>query len=132
MDWLANLDWNTFAWVMTGLLCAGGALALLLLAWAVSGFWRVDLPPNAGFWEALRATPLGVVLLLDLLDMLLDIFSAPVAWVVLGRLGLQPLRGVAVLEAFIPGTQFIPVLTLAWIAARLGVGSENTGSKEHC
>jgi hypothetical protein len=120
----ANFDLQTFAWIITALLCGGGVLALILLAWVVVTIRRVELPEGADFWTALRATPLVVVILLDLLDLVLDIFSAPFAWVILGYLGLEPLRMVAVLEAFIPGTQFIPTLTLAWIAARLGVGLE--------
>jgi hypothetical protein len=56
--------------------------------------------------------------LLDLLDLGLDFFSAPVAWVILTKLGLGPLRGVTVVESLIPGTQFIPTMTLAWLFAR--------------
>ncbi len=56
---------------------------------------------------------------LDLLDFSLDFLSAPFAWVLLGRLGLQPLRAVTVIESLIPGTQFIPTMTAAWILARL-------------
>lgn len=48
-----------------------------------------------------------MVLLLDLLDFSLDFLSAPIAWVILG------MRGVAVVEVLIPGTQFIPTMTLA-------------------
>jgi hypothetical protein len=59
-----------------------------------------------------------VVLLLDLLDLGLDIFSVPLTWPLLGRLGLAPLRGVAVLEGIIPGTQLIPTMTMAWLFAR--------------
>ncbi len=59
------------------------------------------------------------MLTLDLLDFTLDILSAPVAWMLLTRLGLGPLRGVTVVEGLIPGTQIIPTMTLAWIASRL-------------
>jgi hypothetical protein len=94
-------------------------LAMLLAAWV---FWRVrriNLPPNADFFEALRATPFSVVLLLDLLDLSLDFLSAPFAWVILGKLGLEPLRAVSVVESFIPGTQALPTMTIAWIIARV-------------
>jgi hypothetical protein len=37
----------------------------------------------------------------------------------LGKLGLQGLRGVTVLEEVIPGTQLLPTMTLAWIGIRL-------------
>jgi len=67
----------------------------------------------------MRATPLSVAILLDLLDFTFDIFSIPFTWVLLGYLGLQPLRTVTIIEALIPGTQFIPLLTIAWIIARL-------------
>jgi hypothetical protein len=30
------------------------------------------------------------------------------------------LRGVTVVESLIPGTQFLPTMTVAWIVARLG------------
>ena len=94
-------------------------LAMLLAAWV---FWRVrkiNLPANADFFEALRATPFSVVLLLDLLDLSLDFLSAPFAWVILGKLGLEPLRAVSVVESFIPGTQALPTMTIAWIIARV-------------
>ncbi len=103
------------------LLCVvGGAL---LLAVAVGAYVfvrirRINLPPEAGALEALRLTPLSVVVLLDLLDLGLDFLSAPVGWIILTRLGLGPLRGVTVIESLIPGTQFIPTMTLAWVYAR--------------
>lgn len=94
-------------------------LAALLLAWI---FWRVRrirLPADAGFFTALRYTPFAVVVMLDLLDFGLDFLSAPIAWAILGRLGLRPLRGVTVVEELIPGTQFLPTMTAAWVAARV-------------
>jgi hypothetical protein len=77
------------------------------------------LPPDADFLTALRVTPLAVVILLDLLDFSLDIFSAPLAWMILGYLGLKPLRGVTIVESLIPGTQFLPTMTVVWVFARL-------------
>jgi hypothetical protein len=93
-------------------------LALVFMAYV---FWRVrriQLPPGADFFTALRHTPLSVVILLDLLDLSLDIFSAPVSWIILGRLGLEPLRAVTMVESVIPGTQALPTMTIAWIIAR--------------
>jgi hypothetical protein len=107
-------------WV-TGILCVlGGALALAVLvgAYVFSSIRRINLPPDADALTALRMTPLSVVVLLDLLDLALDFLSAPVAWIILTRLGLGPLRGVTVVESIIPGTQFIPTMTLAWLFAR--------------
>lgn len=95
------------------------ALALLLLVFVVWRVRRINLPANADFFTALRHTPLVVVVMLDLLDLALDFFSAPFAWVILGRLGLEPLRAVTAVEAVIPGTQALPTMTIAWIIARL-------------
>ncbi|GAB4548186.1 MAG: hypothetical protein Kow0063_43120 [Anaerolineae bacterium] len=107
--------------LVAGALVLGSALllSLLLLGLVIWRVRKIQLPPGADFLAALRATPLVVVLLLDLLDFSLDILSAPLAWVLLTRLGLGPLRGVTVVENLLPGTQFIPIMTLAWIAARL-------------
>jgi hypothetical protein len=103
------------------LVLAGLAIILsaLLLAWI---FWRVRrirLPADADFFTALRYTPFAVVILLDLLDFGLDFLSAPIAWAILGRLGLKPLRGVTVVEELVPGTQFLPTMTAAWVLARV-------------
>ena len=103
------------------LLCVlGGALLLALAvgAYVLTRIRRINLPPEAGALEALRLTPLSVVVLLDLLDLGLDFLSAPVGWIILTRLGLGPLRGVTIIESLIPGTQFIPTMTLAWLFAR--------------
>ncbi|MEM7028536.1 MAG: hypothetical protein AAF629_03000 [Chloroflexota bacterium] len=97
-------------------------LGLLLMGWI---FWRIKtikIPPNADFTTALRATPFVVVLMLDLLDFGLDIFSAPISWIVLGKLGLAPLRGVTVVEGALPGTQAIPLMTVTWLVVRLTKG----------
>lgn len=94
-------------------------LALLLLAYILIRIRRIHIPEGADALTALRATPLSVVLFLDLLDLSLDFLSAPFAWTILGYLGLKQLRGVSVVESLIPGTQFIPTMTLAWIFARL-------------
>jgi hypothetical protein len=106
---------------IAALLAFGGAL---LFSGVLGGvvLWRVrkiQLPPDADFFTAIRLTPLVVVLLLDLLDFTLDFLSAPVGWLLLTRLGLGPLRGVTVVESLIPGTQIIPTMTLAWIAVRI-------------
>ncbi len=95
------------------LACAG------LAAWIFYKVRRIILPVNADFFEALRATPLSVVILLDLLDLTLDFFSAPFAWIILGKLGLEPLRTVTVIESLIPGTELLPTMTIAWVIARV-------------
>jgi hypothetical protein len=106
-------------YILLGMLVIGLLLSLLLLGYIVWRIKRIQLPPDADFLVALRATPLAVVILLDLLDFSLDFLSAPLAWTILGYLGLQPLRGVTVVESLIPGTQFLPTMTVAWVIARL-------------
>jgi hypothetical protein len=93
-------------------------LAIILGAWVFARIRRINLPANADFFTALRATPLPVVILIDLLDLSLDFLSAPVSWAILNRLGLGALKGVSVVEALIPGTQVIPTMTLLWLVAR--------------
>ena len=93
-------------------------LAIILFIVAIWRMKRIEIPANAGFWETLQYTPFIVVLFIDLLDLSLDILAAPFAWIVLDRLGLKALRGFSTVEALIPFTGPIPVLTLSWIAAR--------------
>jgi hypothetical protein len=98
-------------------------LGTLFLGIAVWKLRKLDIPPDAGFAETLHYTPLAVVIGVDLLDLALDVLAAPISWLVLDRLGLKGLRGVAAVEALIPGTQLIPTLTLSWFAVRLfGIG----------
>src|SRR5512140_3330342 len=99
----------------------GIILSLALLAWVFLKVRRINLPAGSEFFDALRATPLSVVILLDLLDLSLDIFSAPVAWVVLSKLGLEPLRIVTVIKDLIPipGLEALPTMTIAWGISRV-------------
>lgn len=94
-------------------------LGLLLLGWVAWQVKRIDVPEGADFAETLRYTPLTVVIMIDLLDFALDFLGAPVAWVILDRLGLKALRGVATVEALLPFTQLIPTMTVAWIGVRV-------------
>lgn len=94
-------------------------LALLLFAVVTRQMRRVKIPPNAGFAETLLYTPFLVVVFIDLLDLALDVLAAPVVWIILDRWGLKALRGVSAVEAAIPFTQWLPTLTLSWIAVRL-------------
>jgi hypothetical protein len=97
----------------------GLAMAVLLLVIAVRQVKRIRVPPNAGFVATLQGTPFVVALGLDFLDLALDVFAAPLAWVILEYLGLKGLQTVTVIESLFPGTQLIPTLTLCWAAARL-------------
>lgn len=98
-------------------------VALMVAVVGLRLIWRqitsLQVPAEAGFFATMHYLPLPLVILLDLLDFSLDIFAAPVSWVVLDRLGLPALRNKAAIEALIPFTQPIPVFTIAWIAARL-------------
>lgn len=106
-----------FFWLLVAM---GVALAVAAVGLAL--IWRsirrLRVPPDAGYFATLRYVPLSLAVLLDLLDFGLDIFAAPVSWLVLDRLGLRGLRNKAALEALIPFTQPIPTFTLSWVAAR--------------
>ena len=93
-------------------------IATLLLVYVYRRLQRLDVPENAGFFATLRLVPLALVVGLDLLDLGLDVFSAPIVWYLLRRLRLGALRNVATFEALIPFTGPIPTLTIAWFAAR--------------
>jgi len=102
------------------LIAMGVALALAAVGLAL--IWRkvrqLRVPPDADFFTTMRYIPFLLVVLLDLLDFGLDIFAAPISWLVLDQLGLRGLRNKAAIEALIPFTQPIPTFTLGWVAAR--------------
>jgi len=114
----AGTDWRPWLYLLAGLILTGLVLSTILLIWVVWRVRRIDLPAGADALTALQRTPFVVVLLLDLLDLGLDIFSVPFTWPLLGRLGLAPLRGVTIIEGLIPGTQLVPTMSLAWLFAR--------------
>jgi hypothetical protein len=110
------------------LLAALAVVALIALVTALvllGVLWRrlrgLRVAPGTGFWETLRQVPFGLVVLLDLLDLALDVFSAPVVWYLLGRLNLRQLREVATIEALVPATGLLPTMTFCWLLARLGI-----------
>ncbi|MDX1614989.1 MAG: hypothetical protein R3300_11820 [Candidatus Promineifilaceae bacterium] len=110
---------RTIGLILVAVALIGGLLATLALILAAHQLRKIEVPAGAGFAETLHYTPLTVVIAVDLLDLAFDFLAAPIAWVILDKLGLQSLRSVASIEALIPGTQLIPTLTLAWIAVRL-------------
>jgi len=128
---------NTDALQTVGLYILGAMvvsfiLGMLLLLLVVRWIRRIDVPPGADFTETLLYTPLVVAITIDLLDFALDILSAPLSWIVLDRLGLKALRGVAAVEALLPFTQFIPTMTLCWFGARfLGKTPGSTSSSKY-
>ena len=110
---------RNFGLVIAGLMGVSLILAVLLFVFVVRRLQSLDIPEDAGFGEALLYTPLALVLFIDLMDFALDILAAPFTWVILDRLGLKSLRNVFAFEAFLPFTQFIPAMTIAWFVARL-------------
>jgi hypothetical protein len=80
---------------------------------------RLHIPREADFFTTMRHISLALAVLLDLLDFGLDIFSAPILWIALDRMGLPNLRNKATIEALIPFTNVIPTFTVCWFAARL-------------
>jgi hypothetical protein len=113
------VDWENLLQVLLAIAAAALVLAALVLAFAIRALRRVRVPPDADFFTTVRAVPLSLVVGLDLLDLALDSFSAPIIWLILNRYGLKALRNVGTIEAIIPITGPIPTLTLAWLAARI-------------
>lgn len=113
-----TIDLTNVLYTLLALFGIALVLAILLLLWIIWRVRRINLPPDADWFTAMRATPFVVVLMLDLLDFSLDFLSAPFAWILLSYLGLKPLRAVTVIESLIPGTQFLPTMTAAWVIAR--------------
>jgi len=103
-----------------GLIMAGCVVIGLVGLFALTrSIRRLRVPPSADFFTTMRYIPLPLVILLDLLDFGLDIFSAPIIWIALDRMGLPNLRNKATIEALIPFTNVIPTFTVSWFAARL-------------
>lgn len=113
------MDWKAILYFLGILAVISVTLAALLLASVHRRLRRIRVPAGADFFTTVRAVPLGLVVGLDLLDLGLDTFSAPIIWFLLNRYKLQALRNVATVEALIPISGPIPTLTIAWIAARV-------------
>jgi hypothetical protein len=115
---LAQINLGSILAVIGAMLAVGIGLTAIAAAWVFFKVRRINLPAGTDFFAALRETPLSVVVLLDLLDFTFDIFSAPMSWLILSRLGLAPLRWVSTIEALIPGTEILPTMTISWVVAR--------------
>lgn len=88
----------------------------------------IDIPHTTDFFTTLHHVPLSLVILLDLLDFSLDMFAAPISWVILNRMGLQNLRNAATIQAIVPGSSMLPMLTISWVLARMfNLGKPNGG-----
>ncbi len=111
---------RTFVILIAAILATAAISGTLLVGWALGKLRekRLRVPPGADFFTTVRAVPLPLLIGLDLLDLGLDVFSAPIIWFVLNRLKLQKLRNVATIEALIPFSAPIPTLTIAWLLAR--------------
>lgn len=120
---------QTVGLYLIGAMVVSFILGMLLLLLVVRWIRRIDVPAGADFTETLLYTPLIVTITIDLLDFGLDILSAPLSWVILDRLGLKALRGVAAVEGLLPFTQFIPTMTLCWIGARFLGKTPDVGGK---
>jgi hypothetical protein len=116
---LVNLELRHLVILLVIVLAGSLTLALALIGYIIWRIRHINLPANADPITALLLTPLSVVIVLDLLDLSLDFLSAPVAWTLLTYLGLLPLRGAAAIVGLVPGTQFLPTMTLAWVIARI-------------
>ena len=111
-----NLRDLVVAAALTALLVV--ALAAVTLYFAYRKLRRIRIAADSDFFTTVRAVPLALVVGLDLLDLGLDVFSTPITWLLLDRLGLKALRNVATIKAVIPIGDMIPALTIAWLAAR--------------
>jgi hypothetical protein len=120
---------QTIGLYIAGAMAVSLVLGLLLLLIIIRLVRRIDVPAGADFTETLLYTPLIVVITVDLLDFALDILAAPFSWIILDRLGLKAVRGVAVVEGILPFTQFIPTMTLCWFGARFLGTTPGSGDK---
>lgn len=114
-----DIDWTKVLTVAGLIFVVTLGVGILLLTWVILRVRRINLPPDADWITALRATPLIVVVVLDVLDFSLDFLAAPISWILLTRLGLGPLRPITLVEALVPFTRLIPVMTTAWFAVRI-------------
>lgn len=111
--------WGQFFTILLSLMAICLVIAVIGLLLIMRQIRRLRIPREADFFTTMRHVPFILVLFLDLLDFALDIFSAPISWIILDRMGLPNLRNKAALEAIIPITNVIPTFTIAWIAARV-------------
>ena len=79
--------------VILGMMAIGIVLSIILIIFIVWRIRKIEIPPDADFFEALRYTPILIVITLDMLDFAFDFLSAPIGFTLLTFLGLNPLRG---------------------------------------
>jgi hypothetical protein len=127
MDIINNLQLRDVCIVLgvSGVAIVAGAIALLVMA--AQSVRDIQIPEDADFFETMQLIPITIPIALDLLDLVLDVFSAPIAWIVLDMLGLGALKMITVIESIIPGTQLIPTMTVAWIVSRTLIKDRTSG-----
>ncbi len=113
-DWVMSVV-RTFA-VLFVIATVVGAITFMLIARRLR---RIKIATNADFVQTMHAVPFGLVLALDLLDFGLNIFSAPITWILLSRYKLQGLRTFAVIKDLIPFDGPLPLMSLAWVGVRV-------------
>ncbi len=111
--------WGQFFTILLSLMAICLVVSIVGLLLIMRQIRRLNVPRDADFFTTMRHVPFILVLLLDLLDFGLDVFSAPISWIILDRMGLPNLRNKAALEAIIPITNAIPTFTISWVVARM-------------
>jgi len=119
-----SIDWRPILAFLGIVALVSVTLAALLFAAVHRRLRKIRVPSGADFFTTVRAVPLGLVVGIDLLDLGLESFSAPLIWFILNRYKLQALRNVATVEALIPVSGPIPTLTIAWLAHAVGVAGD--------
>src|SRR5262249_3903925 len=87
----SSVSLKAFVIALAVILAAAVVSGMLLVGWALGKLRekRLRVPPGADFFSTVRAVPLPLLVGLDLLDLGLDVFSAPIIWFILNRLKLQ-------------------------------------------
>lgn len=114
--WKILTAYGSILLLIMGLFLILSGLIFVLLEKRLS---KLQLTGKEGFSETLRQTPFLLVVAIDMLDFVLDVFATPIVWIFLGRYNLHGLRKFSAAEAIIPGTQMIPTMTLCWIAVNI-------------
>lgn len=105
---------RTFVGLLTTYLALVVALLGLWLWVVVRMVRRVTVRLDDDGLLALRSVSVALPLVVDAVDLGLDLFGAPLAWLIADRSALKPLRGTSLLESLVPGTQILPLMTLGW------------------
>lgn len=116
---LTSINWQLLGYSLLTVMGLSLLGFFLIIGFAIRRLRTIEIPPHADFTDTLKLVPLSLVIAMDLLDLGLDIFAAPISWLILDRLGLKALRGMAAVEALLPFTQPIPTLTISWLLVNI-------------